>query len=61
MISVVIGMPRTVAKDLESGAERVVNRRINRDHSYFSVVEVDQDTHKSRGDLRRLVLTQISV
>ena len=48
MISNVIGALGTVPKDLAKGARRVVNRRTNRDQ----IVEIDQNTEKSHGDLK---------
>ena len=39
-------------------AERVGNRRTNRDHPNDSIVEIGQNTEKSPGDLRRLTVTR---
>ena len=40
---------------------RVENRRTNRDHSNYSIVEVNKNTEKSPEDLRRLAVIQTSV
>ena len=46
---------------MEKEAERVGNRRTNRDHPNFSLVEIGQNTEKSPGNLRKLAVTQILV
>ena len=41
---------------IDKKAGRVGNRRKNRDHPNYSVVEVGQNTEKSPGDLKRLTV-----
>ena len=40
---------------------RVGNRRMNRDHTNNSIVEIDKNTEMSPGDLKRLAVTQTHV
>ena len=57
VIPIVIGALGTVAR--RSGS--VGNRRKNRDHPNYSIVEIGQNTEKSPGNLRRLTVTQTPV
>ena len=43
------------------GKERVENRSTNRDNLHHRIVEIDQNTEKSPGDLKRLGITQTVV
>ena len=47
--------PQRIGKRIET----VGNRRKNRDHSDYSIVEIGQNTEKSPGDLRRRSVAQI--
>ena len=40
-------------------AKRVENQRTNRDHPNYSINQIGQNIEKSRGDLKRLAVTQI--
>ena len=44
-----------------TGTGRLRNKRTSRDHLNYSIVEIDQNTKKSPGDLRRLVVTHTQV
>ena len=55
MIAVVISAFGTVTKGLVQG---LGNNGTGEDCSNYSIVEVDQNTEKSPGDLRRLAVTQ---
>ena len=46
---------------LGKGVGRVGNRRSNRDHPDYSIVEIGQNTEKSPVDLKRLAVTQTTV
>ena len=46
------------SKRLEKGSGRVGNQRSNRDRPVYSIVEIGQNTQKSPGDTRKLVVTQ---
>ncbi len=37
------------------------NRRTSGDHPNYNIIEIDQNTEKIPGDLRRLVVSQTSV
>ena len=43
------------------GTGRLGNKRTSGDHSNYYIIENDQNTEKSLGDLRRLAVTQTSV
>ena len=58
MIPIVIGTFSTVTKRLLLG---LGNKRTNGDHLNYSVVEMDQNTEKSPGDLRKLAVSQTSI
>ena len=57
--TIVIGVPGTVTKGLVSGGLR--NERARGDPPNYSIVEIGQNTKKSRGDLRRVAVTQTLV
>ena len=57
VIPIVIGTLGTVSKGLVQGLEDLELR----DHPNDSIVELSQNTTKSPGDLRRLVVTQTPV
>ena len=46
---------------LRKRAGRVGNRGTNRDYPNYIIVEVDQNTEKSPGDLMKLIITQTLV
>ncbi len=48
-------------KGIDKKNGRLVNKRMNGDHPNYSIIEIDQNTEKSPGDLRRLALTQTPV
>ena len=58
MVPIVIGA--LGSQRLGKGAWRVGNQRMNQDSLNYSIVEIDQNTEKSPGDLRRLTVTQTS-
>ena len=58
---VVIGALGTFPIGLERGLENLKNQRMNRSHPDYSIVEIDQNTEKSPGGLRRLAVTQTPV
>ena len=41
--------------------ETAGNRRENRDHSYYNIVEIGQNTDRSPEDQRRLAISQTPV
>ena len=47
--------------DTQSGLRELENRRMNRDHPSYCMVEIGQNTEKSPGDLRRIAVTQTSM
>ena len=59
-ICIVVGLLGAVPKDLEKSLEELKNRK-NRDHPDHSIFKISQNTGKSPGDLRRLVVTQTPV
>ena len=56
VIAIVIGALGTVTKRLVLG-----NKKLSGDHPNYSIVEIDQNTEKSPGDLRKLAATQTLV
>ena len=44
-----------------TGTGGLGNKRMNKDHSNYSIVEIGQNTEKNSGDLRRLAVTQTPV
>ena len=50
---------RTLPKGLEKGTERIENKRKNRAHPDYNNIEIDQNSEKSPGDLRRLAVTRV--
>ena len=61
VIPIVIGAIRMVMKGWEKEAGRVGNRRTNRYHPNYRIVEIGQNTEKSPVHLRRLSVTQTPV
>ena len=59
IIPIVIGALGTVTKELVHG--RLENKSTSRDHPNYSIIEIGQNTEKSPGDLKRLVVTQTPV
>ena len=45
---------------IDTGSERLGNKLKSRDHPKYCIIEIDQNTKKSPGDLRRLAVTQDS-
>ena len=58
VIPIVIGTIRTVNKEL---VNELVNNKTSWDHPNYSIVEMSQNTEKSYGDLKTLVITQTPV
>ena len=58
VILVVIGALRTVPKDVQKSTGRVGNLRMIQDYPDYGIVEIDKNTEKSPGDLRRLAVVQ---
>ena len=54
IISIAIGAFGTVTKELLKG---LGNKRTNRGHPDYFIIENGQNTEKSPGDLRRLTVT----
>ena len=61
MIRIVIGALCTVTRRIGTRTTGLRNKRTSGDHSNYSIVEIDQNTVKGRGDLRRLVFSQTPV
>ena len=59
VIPTVIGALETILKDIETGGHR--NKRPSGDHFDHSIIKISQNTEKSPGDLRRLMVTQTLV
>ena len=51
----------TVTKGLIKGTGGLGNKRTNGDHQNYCIIEIGQNTEKSPGNLRRLVVAQTSV
>ena len=60
IIAIVIGTFGTVTKGLIKGLENI-EIRTSGDHPNYYIIENDQNTEKSPGDLRRLAVTQTPV
>ena len=54
-----ITMIPIVISALEKGAGSVGNRRTNKDHQNYSMVENGQNTEKCPGDMMRLIVTPV--
>ena len=54
VIPVVIGALCTVTKNFGTGKGGLRSKRSCGDHSNYSIVEIDQNTEKSSGNLKRL-------
>ena len=53
---------RNDSQRLGGGASRLGNQRASGDHqNYICLVDIDQNTEKSLGDMRRLPVTQTQV
>ena len=61
LILIIIGARGTVHKDLEKGTEGDLNQRTSGDYPDCSIIMNSQNTEKSPGDSRRLVVTQAPV
>ena len=61
IIPIVIGASGTVTKGLFQGTGGLGSWRTSGDHPNYSIIENDQNTEKSPGDLRRLVVTETPV
>ena len=60
MISVIIGGLGTVSsKSIGKEAGGIVNQRKNRKHAHNSIVEIGENTKKSLGDQKRLLLRSL--
>ena len=60
-ILIEIGTLRMVSQRLGKEAGRVGNRRTNRGRLDNNIAEIDENTEKSPGDLRRLFVTRTPV
>ena len=49
---------RNDPQKIDKGAGSVGNGRNNRNHPNCSIIEIDQNTQKNPGDLRKLTVTQ---
>ena len=58
IIPIVVGALGTVTKGLVQG---LGNNRTSGDHPNYCIIEISQNTEKSPGDLRKLVVTQTPV
>ena len=61
VIPIVISALRTIPKGLVKRTERLGNKRTSGDHPDYSIIKISQNTEKSPGDLRRLVVSQTPV
>ena len=61
IIPIVISTFGIVTKRIIKGTGRLGNKRTSRDHPNYSIIENGQNTEKSPGNLRRLVVTQTPV
>ena len=61
LITTTIGELGTVPEVLEIGIGTAWNRKKNWNHSDYNIIEINQITQKSRGDMRRLVISQTQV
>ena len=48
-------------KRISTGSGVLENKKTSGDHSNYSIVEIDQNTKKGPGDLRRFAVTQTPV
>ena len=58
VIPIVIHALSTVTKGLVKELEDLYNKRTSRDDPNYSIVEIGQNTEKTPGDLRRVLVTQ---
>ena len=61
MIRIVIGVLGKVTKRIGTGTREFGNKRTKGDCQNYSIVEIDQNTKKSPGNLRKLAVTQTLV
>ena len=59
-IGALVMIPVRFIREMEK-LEIGVGNRINRNHPSYSIIEIGQNTEKSSGDKKRLVITQMSV
>ena len=60
-IPIVIGALGTDAEGLLKGTGGLGNKRTSGDHLNYCIIEIGQNTEKSPGDLKRLVVNQTPV
>ena len=60
-IPIVIGALSTFTEGLIKGFGRLGNKRTSGDHPNYCIIEIRQNTKRSPGDLRGLVVTQTPV
>ena len=60
IISIVIGTLGSHQR-IDKGTGGLGNKRTNGDHPNYCIIEIGQNTEKSPGDLRRLVVTKTPV
>ena len=58
VIPIVIGALGTVTKGLVKGLRGVGNKRTSGDHLNYSTLKISQNTEKSSGNLRTLVVAE---
>ena len=58
VLPIVVGALGTVTKGLVKSIRGLRNKRSSGDHPNYSIVEIDQNTEKSPGDSRRLIVTK---
>ena len=61
VIPVVIDVLGTTPKGLRKEAGRFSNQKTSGDHPDNSIVKISQNSAKSPGDLRRIIVTQTQV
>ena len=61
VILIVIGALGTVIKRFGTGTGGLGDKRTSREHPNYFIVEIDQNTEKSPGDLKRLAVTEAPV
>ena len=61
VIPIVTGMLGTVNQSIGTGSGGLGNKTTSGDHPNYSIVVISQNTKKSPGDLKRLVVTETSV
>ena len=61
VIKTVIDALGTVTKETSTGNGEIENKKTRENHPNYSILKIGQNTEKSSGDLRRLVVTQTPV